>query len=215
MLGERGLWYKMNFFEWSARVPLIMAGPGVGHRVVGNACSLVDLLPTMLDAAGAGAQSPHLSQPVDGRSLWPLATGAAEADADEAISEYCAEMASWPVFMIRRGRYKYIHCDVDPPLLYDLQADADELENLAGDPAHAATVAAFAEEVGRRWDSQRIRADVIRTQKARRALHAAMQTGALTSWDYQPKRDASQEYVRNHMDWTVAAERSRFPPYRP
>ena len=37
-----------------------------------------------------------------------------------------------------------------------------------------------------------------------------MEEGKVTSWDYQPQRDASNEYVRNHMDWTVAAERTRF-----
>ncbi len=212
MLGERGLWYKMNFFEHSARVPLIMAGPGVTRREVPNACSLVDILPTMLDiAATDGVQKPELGQVVDGRSLLPLAQGG-EDQIDVAIGEYCAEMTSHPVFMIRRGQHKYIHCDPDPPMLFDLENDPDEQINLANDPACADLVKGFAAEVAERWDSDAIRQDVIATQKQRRAVHAAMEAGALTSWDYNPPRDASQEYVRNHMDWTVAAARTRFPP---
>ncbi len=214
MLGERGLWYKMTFFEHSGRVPMIVAGPGVARRDIAEPCSLVDLLPTFLDVAGVGQQ--EFGAPIDGRSLWPLANGSAEDDASggEAIGEYCAECASHPVFMIRRGRFKYIHCDVDPPQLFDLEADPHELVNLADDPGHAQIADAFATEVAQRWDSDRIRENVIATQRQRRAVHAAMEAGQLTSWDYQPKRDASQEFVRNHMDWTEAAEKTRFPPLK-
>ena len=212
MLGERGLWYKMNFFEHSARVPLIMAGPGIANKPVPNACSLVDILPTMLDIAALdGTEKPELGQQIDGRSLMPLATGS-EDPVDEAIGEYCAEMTPYPVFMIRRGNFKYIHCDADQPLLYDLENDPDELNNLVGDPAHAEITAEFAREVEARWNSEEIRSHVIATQKQRRAIHAAMQSGERVDWDYNPPRDASQEYVRNHMDWTVAAAKTRFPP---
>ncbi len=208
MLGERGLWYKMTFFEPSARVPLIMAGPGVVQQRVANACSLVDLLPTFLDCAGV---SPALGAPIDGRSLWPVATGGADT-ADEAIGEYCGECAIHPIFMIRRGSHKYIHCDIDPPQLYDLATDPGERTNLVGDPAHAATAAAFAQEVAARWDGARIRADVVATQRRRRAVHAAMQVGRRTAWDYHPQRDASEEYVRSHKPWAATADRGRFPP---
>jgi choline-sulfatase len=170
---------------------------------------LVDILPTMLDIAGA---KPELGMPIDGRSLMPVAMGGKDCG-DEAIGEYCAECASHPIFMIRRGKMKYIHCDIDPPLLYDLKQDPFELNNLANDPAYAETAAGFAKEVSERWDSQAIRDNVIRTQHQRRAVHKAMEAGLMTSWDYQPKRDASNEYVRNHMDWTVAAEKTRFPPF--
>ncbi len=209
MLGERGLWYKMNFFEHSARVPLVMAGPGVVQGSVANCVSLVDLLPTFVEIGGG--DSLMLGEPVDGRSLMPLARGE-DDPVDEVIGEYCAEMAGYPVLMIRRGPLKYIHCDSDPAQLYNLAADPCERVNVAGYPAYAEAAASFAREVAERWDGEALRAQVIATQKSRRALHAAMEAGAGEHWDYNPPSDASQQYVRNHMDWTVAAARYRYPP---
>ncbi|MEL0133485.1 MAG: choline-sulfatase [Rhodobiaceae bacterium] len=209
MLGERGLWYKMSFFEHSARVPLVIAGPGIAEGRIASPCSLVDLLPTMLDFAGA-ADMP-MGRPVDGRSLAPMARGGDEDDGC-AIGEYCAEMTASPVFMIRRGAWKYVHCDDDPPQLYHLDDDPLERINLAADPGCAQIAADFAAEVVSRWDSATLRDDVIASQAARRVVHRAMQTGRRTDWDYTPPRDAAEEYVRNHIDWTVAAARTRFPP---
>ncbi len=211
MLGERGLWYKMNFFEYSARVPLIMTGPGVAKGRAPNACSLLDLLPTFVDIGGGTPEM--FGETVDGRSLMPLARGEADP-VDEAIGEYCAEMTPWPVFMIRRGPLKYIHCDIDPPQLYDLSVDPFEKVNVAADPAYAEAAAGFVAEVRTRWNSDQLRKDVITTQKSRRALHAAMEADAGEHWDYNPPSDASQQYVRNHMDWTEAAGRYRFPPQK-
>lgn len=212
MLGERSLWYKMNFFEHSGRVPLVMAGPGVAEVSVPSACSLVDVLPTLLDiAAGEEGEWPELGQPIDGRSLWPAAQGEHDP-VSEAIGEYCAEMADHPVFMIRRGDLKYIHCDIDPPQLYDLAEDPDERVNVVADPAYGAVARSLADEVAERWDGARLRADVVATQKQRRAVHKAMQAGARVDWDYAPPVNASEQYVRNHMDWTVAAARFRYPP---
>ncbi|WP_343211942.1 choline-sulfatase (plasmid) [Aliisedimentitalea scapharcae] len=209
MLGERGMWYKMNFFEHSARIPLIMAGPNVVQGTALNACSLVDILPTVIEIAGGN--DAILGEPVDGRSLMPLARGEVDP-CDEAIGEYCAEMTPAPVFMIRRGTLKYIHCDTDPPQLYDLANDPLEKVNVVADAAYATQAEVFSAEVKDRWNGDALRRDIMATQKSRRALHAAMEAGAGEAWDYNPPSDASQQYVRNHMDWTVAANRYRFPP---
>ena len=212
MLGERSLWYKMNFFEHSARVPLIMAGPGVHNGAVNSPCSLVDILPTMLDIAQTDQTPiPSYGQPIDGRSLWGMATTGAE-DHGVAIGEYCAEMTAHPVIMIRRGDYKYIYCPSDAPMLFNIASDPRETTNLADDPDHIELAQQFAAEIAAGWDMDTIRHDVIAKQKQRQAVYQAMQSGKRADWDYNPPRHASEEYVLNHMDWTEAAAKTRFPP---
>ena len=77
MLGERGLWYKMTWFENACRMPLIIGFPGkFKARRVAQSVSTIDLLPTLAEIAGDGA-APDYAAPIDGRSLLPLSPAAA------------------------------------------------------------------------------------------------------------------------------------------
>ncbi|RED48006.1 choline-sulfatase [Aestuariispira insulae] len=214
MLGERGLWYKMSFFEASCRIPMIVSAPKLfGSKRVTNAVSQMDFLPTLMDLAelSGSEEKPEVVEPLDGRSLLPLLEGAAIDDPDEVIGEYMGEGAIAPVLMIRRGKYKYIHCDADPVQLYDLEADPNELTNLAEDPAHSERKAAFEKEVYERWQPEELHWQVLQDQKKRRLLYNALKTGRFQPWDYQPGRDATQQYMRNHLDLNDLERTSRFP----
>ena len=196
MLGERGLWYKMSFFEGSARVPMLVHAPGrFGAARVGRPVSLLDLFPTLLDFAGPTAPQPI--EPLPGRSLLPLLEGATGGGPTEVLGEYLAEAAAGPLVMIRRDDLKYIVGEDSPPQLFDLANDPDELTNLADDPTRAETAAAFAREVAERWDFAALRAAVIRNQQRRLLVQQANLTGRVTPWDHQPAPDASRRYMRN------------------
>lgn len=210
MLGERGLWYKMNFFEGGARIPMIVAAPGrFAPRRVAESVSLVDLLPTLIDLAGGDDDT---ATPRDGTSLMPHLAG--EQGPDLVLGEYLGEGAIAPIVMIRRGPFKFIHSPADPDQLFDLSADPDELVNLTLSPGHADTLADFRREVAARWDLARIETEVLASQARRRLVAAAMAEGKRTSWDYQPRRDAAQEYVRGHMDLEDLEASARFPRVR-
>ncbi|MEQ1700576.1 MAG: choline-sulfatase [Ilumatobacteraceae bacterium] len=208
MLGERGLWYKMNFFEGSTRVPLVVHAPGrFPARRVDTPVSLVDVLPTLMELAGAAPAD--AVEPLAGRSLLSLCAG---ADEDRTVhGEYMAEGSCAPIVMIRRGSLKFVHCPADPDQLYDLAADPQERVNLAADPAQAATVAAFREEVAARWNLERLTEEVLTDQARRRLVASALRTGTFTPWDYTPPRDARNEYMRNHLDLNDVERNARWP----
>jgi choline-sulfatase len=209
MLGERGLWYKMNFFEGSSRVPLIIAAPNqlTARRVI-TPVALHDVLPTLVEIAG-GASKDIIGE-IDGASVLGLASGQEEPNR-AAHAEYCAEGSVGPMVMIRRGKYKFNFCPQDPAQLFDLAADLHEKNNLATDPAHAGVVAAFAEEVAARWDFGHWTQDVKQSQKYRLLVNAANRLGKFTAWDFEPRQDAKNRYMRNHMDLNVLEAAARYP----
>ena len=209
MLGERGLWYKMSFFEAACRVPLIVHAPDVfaaGRRKA--PVSLADILPTLAEIAGDGG-APDYATPLDGRSLLPQLSGGAAHG--EVLGEYLAEGALAPIVMLRRGTHKFVHSAADPDQLFDLEANPDERRNLASEPSQAAAVAVFRAEVARRWDLARLHQDVLASQRRRLFVAGALRQGVQAHWDHQPVRDASRQYIRNGARLDDLEAMARFP----
>ena len=206
MLGDRGMWVKMSFFDASARVPLMVSAPGLAPGRTDTPVSTLDLLPTLCDLAGIDmAPSAGL---LDGESLLPVAAGAPRAPVPV---EYAAEGTIAPMISLRDGRYKFNHCEMDPPQLFDVDADPHERDNLAERPENAELVAAFMTRVQAGWDMARFDAEVRASQARRLIVYEALRNGAYYPWDFQPLQMASERYMRNHMDLNVLEEAKRFP----
>jgi choline-sulfatase len=92
MLGERGLWFKMNFFDGAARVPLMIAAPGMATGLVPTPVSTIDLMPTLCDIAGISMA--EVAPWTDGETLVPVAAGAARGP---VAMEYAAEGTITPI----------------------------------------------------------------------------------------------------------------------
>jgi choline-sulfatase len=145
----------------------------------------------------------------DGESLVPLARG--EDRQSPVAMEYAAEGSVAPMVCLRQGAWKYIRCDADPELLFDLASDPEEEVNLAGDPRAAEVLAHFQLMAEDRWDLSAYDAEVRQSQARRRVVYEALRNGHYYPWDFQPLKLASERYMRNHMDLNVLEETKRFP----
>jgi choline-sulfatase len=130
--GRRGLAGKTPCipFDDLARVPLVIAGAGVtGGRRVGDIVQSSDLALTYCDIAGVDVPVDEF----DSRSLRPLLTGCDDGTERAAI---IATNRGWPA--VRRGALKLIlHVPEFSFVLFDLERDPDESNNIAGDAAYA------------------------------------------------------------------------------
>jgi choline-sulfatase len=215
MLGERGLWYKWMHFEPACRIPMIIAMPGQKPARVKSPASLMDFLPTVVDIASGGGQKTEWVAPVEGESLLPAVKGAEPLPYDRAIfAEMNADGTNTPSFMVRQGDWKYVSCEGDPPMLFNLANDPDELRNLAGTAEAAAVESALDKLVYANWSPAALKSEMRESGRRRQFVQAARDTSGAPGWDYEPRRDPSKMYVRGGGDAagaTATKGRARYP----
>lgn len=137
-VGEKGLWKKQSTFERVARVPLIVAAPGLtaGRESV-RPVELLDLYPTLADLCGLKAPAE-----CQGISLRPLLADPATPWDRPAYTQ--VHRGNVRGYSVRTDRWRYTEWGDDGAAgveLYDHKADPDEETNLARDAQHADTIA--------------------------------------------------------------------------
>lgn len=136
MAGAHGLWWKHTMYEPSVGIPLIMAGPSIdwmkGRCAV--PVSLVDIFPTVLDSFGLGRQEEDADLP--GTSLFEVLNDPGSFDERTIFSEYHATYSTAAMFGAIDERFKLVSHVGYPDQLFDLEADPEELIDLADSTNH-------------------------------------------------------------------------------
>jgi arylsulfatase A-like enzyme len=156
-LGDHWMGEKTFFHDTSTRVPLIIYDPSeAADATRGTVCDAlvecIDFAPTFLDVAG-GEPADHI---LEGESLLPILHGErSETSRDYVICEY--DFSATPVahlndiavrdavmFMVADKRWKLIHFEGGHrPMLFDLENDPQELEDLGNSAEHETVIDAM------------------------------------------------------------------------
>ena len=178
MMGEHGLWFKNAAYEWSSRVPLIFAGPGIPCRRIPEPVSLLDLGPTLcslLDIEDLCAVS-------DGRDLSGLLRRERPSAEGLAIMENYGEGVWRGWRMIRQGRYKLNYVPGYDPELFDLEQDPGEWNNIAADPSCRQVRKRLEQQVLTGWNPDECDERRWQSEERRLAIMKAIGSGQPADW---------------------------------
>ena len=202
MLGERGMWFKRHFYEWSARVPMIWHAPKrFAPATRSENVSLMDLLPTLM-ALGADGSLQHLVEPIEGRSLLPLLRGSPVIWDNVAYAETMSDGLAAPVFMIRRDDWKLIWGPQHPAQLFNLDDDPLELTNVAGHAGPGRDVlGGLLAEAEKVWNAAAIQAGIELSTERRILIRTAHRTGKPPVWDYEAPSLEAGRWFRDGDDY--------------
>ena len=121
MLGDHNKWGKVTWYTPSSGIPLIVAGPDITQGLTSSALvSLHDLTATFLDYAGI-APLPAM----ESRTL----RGVLEGQTDEHRQRVFSGLGDWR--MVFDGQYKLVIQSGAAPILFDIKADPQEMDNVA------------------------------------------------------------------------------------
>ncbi len=195
MMGERGMWYKQHFFDWAARVPLVISCPKKwkASRVSQNV-SLIDLMPTLLDTANGKPFSDYTDE-IDGKSLVDALNGNSQTLDDIAIAEFAADGSTGPNKMVKKGPWKYMYLEGVDTVLYNLEDDPSELVNLSGNSKYAEIEEEMKTIALDNWDPQVLYEQIRHSQKRRLKIHQV--TDGDPMYVYKIRPDDEMRYIRN------------------
>lgn len=134
-LGEHDFWQKLSLHEESARIPLIVSGPGIEPGETAALSQQIDIYPTLAELCGLA-----VPKHVQGRSLAP-----ALADPGHSVHQevYCTNKKG---HLLRTDRWAFLSWRDGTAELYDMQKDPKQFTNLAGRDEHASVI----KELGKR-----------------------------------------------------------------
>ena len=164
-LGTRHMWGKSIHYEEAAAVPMIVAGPGIpAGKTCKTPVTLVDVYPTIVESVGLAPDATERKLP--GKSLAAIAN-APDDNERVALGEYHAAGSITAMYMVRKGRWKYIHHVGYRAELFDLENDPGETTDLGESPAHRDTLAAMEAELRKRLDPDAVNARAFADQEAK------------------------------------------------
>lgn len=158
-LGDHWLGEKELFHDASSRVPLIVVDPtpasdATRGKVHDGLTEAIDLVPTFVDFFGGGIPD-HI---LEGHSLMPVLRSEPAPARPFVVSEYdysarphlrhlSPDAKSCLLTMIFDGRWKFIWVEGHRPMLYDLDADPNELCDLGSSNEHATIISQMTEKM--------------------------------------------------------------------
>jgi len=146
LLGDYGSVGKRCMLDAACRVPLLARWPGrlpAGVRCTAP-CSLLDIYPTVLHAAGAADEQVH----DEGTSLMRIADGSESRD--RIYSQF--QDGRFGLHMAVDRRYKYVHSAADGrDWFFDHEIDPRESWDLSGNPQYREAESALRERLIQRY----------------------------------------------------------------